>query len=73
MYGIDKYKAKKKKWRIPENALLMSAAVGGAFGAYLAMTLFRHKTKHVRFEVFVPMCALLWAGLCIWLLFIVKI
>lgn len=56
LYGIDKYRAIKNKWRIPESTLLGVAAVGGAVGAWAAMQLFRHKTKHWYFNVLVPIC-----------------
>lgn len=55
LYGLDKWKARHKKWRIPESVLLLSAALFGALGAYAAMHLFRHKTKHTRFVVGVPL------------------
>ncbi|MBO4286071.1 MAG: DUF1294 domain-containing protein [Bacilli bacterium] len=45
LYFADKKKAEKKKWRIPEKVLLLSSFLGGAFGGYPAMLLFRHKTK----------------------------
>ena len=45
MYYSDKKKAEKKKWRIPEKVLLLSSFLGGAFGGYPAMLIFRHKTK----------------------------
>ena len=54
MYGADKYFAKKDMWRISEKALLGIAAIGGAFGAFLGMETFRHKTKHAKFNVLVP-------------------
>ena len=44
MYGADKRKAKKGKWRTPEKVLLLSSFLGGAYGGFLAMQLFRHKT-----------------------------
>lgn len=68
MYGTDKYKAKKQAWRIPENALLMSAVCGGAYGAYLGMRVFHHKTKHVYFRVTNLACVILWTVLLVWLL-----
>ncbi|MBO4682453.1 MAG: DUF1294 domain-containing protein [Bacilli bacterium] len=45
LYYADKKKAEKKKWRIPEKVLLLSSFLGGAFGGYPAMLIFRHKTK----------------------------
>lgn len=45
LYHSDKKKAEKGKWRIPEKVLLGIALLGGAFGSYLAMLIFRHKTK----------------------------
>ncbi|HOP99820.1 MAG TPA: DUF1294 domain-containing protein [Acetivibrio clariflavus] len=54
MMGIDKYKAKKKLWRIPEKVLLLTALFGGAVGVYAGMLFFRHKTKHWYFVIGVP-------------------
>lgn len=73
MFGIDKYKAKKRKWRIPEMSLLMSAVLGGGLGGFIGMKLFRHKTKHMKFTVLVPLFLVLWIALTVWLLLIVKI
>lgn len=50
----DKRKAKKKRWRIPEAVLMLTAAIGGSVGMLSAMHLFRHKTKHPKFTVGVP-------------------
>lgn len=55
VYGIDKHKAKRGKWRIPENMLLTLAVVGGSIGALLGMLAFRHKTKHKKFAIGVPL------------------
>lgn len=54
LFGIDKWKAKRHLWRIPESVLLLSAAIGGSIGALLAMFLFRHKTQHKKFTIGVP-------------------
>lgn len=51
---LDKYKAKKNLWRIPEKVLLAVAIVGGSMGALLGMYTARHKTKHVKFTVGIP-------------------
>jgi len=55
-YGVDKAKAKAGAWRIPEKTLLLLAAVGGSFGAFAGMQIFRHKTKHPQFYITVPVC-----------------
>ena len=51
---VDKQKARKKLWRIPESTLLLSAAIGGSVGALAGMYTFRHKTKHLKFTLGVP-------------------
>lgn len=50
----DKTKAKKNLWRIPERILLGLCAVGGSLGGMLGMRLVRHKTKHPRFSIGIP-------------------
>ena len=52
LYGVDKRKAKKAAWRIPEAVLLNLGFFGGAIGAILGMKTFRHKTKHWYFWFF---------------------
>lgn len=54
VYGYDKSCARRGAWRVPEMRLLLLAAVGGSVGALLAMFLFRHKTKHLKFTIGVP-------------------
>ena len=44
--GVDKSRAKRRKWRIPEATLFLVAIIGGSIGSILGMYLFRHKTKH---------------------------
>ncbi len=55
MYGADKRKAKKGKWRISEKALLLCALCMGGPGAFAGMRVFRHKTKHLHFRILVPL------------------
>jgi len=50
----DKHKAKKNLWRIPESTLMLTAAIGGSLGILLGMHLARHKTKHPKFSIGVP-------------------
>ena len=55
LYGADKQKARKKKWRISEKALLGIAVIGGSLGAILGMYVFHHKTKHWYFRYGLPL------------------
>ena len=54
-YGIDKYKAKKSRSRIPELTLLLLAAIGGSVGALLGIKVFHHKTLHNKFRYGMPL------------------
>ena len=51
---IDKQKAKKDRWRIPEKTLMAVAILGGSLGGIAGMKLFRHKTKHPKFSIGLP-------------------
>ena len=51
---VDKRKAQRKLWRIPESTLLLSAAIGGSIGSLAGMYTFRHKTRHLKFTLGVP-------------------
>ena len=59
MMGIDKKRAKKHKWRIPETRLFASALMGGGLGAVTGMYFFRHKTKRWYFVVGMPLIMIL--------------
>lgn len=62
LYGVDKAKSKHKgSHRIPEWVLLWVARLGGGVGCWLGMMLSRHKTKHTRFMILVPLWTFLWA------------
>ena len=50
----DKKKAKRNMWRIPEKVLLGTAVLGGSLGVLAGMYTFRHKTKHLKFTIGVP-------------------
>lgn len=67
-YGIDKRKAQRDKWRIPESTLLLLTFFGGALGALLGMRVFHHKTKHWKFRILVPLFLVLQAALAVWLI-----
>lgn len=56
---IDKKKAIKNQWRIPERVLLIFAVCGGSFGTWIAMYAIRHKTRHITFTVGVPLMLLI--------------
>lgn len=55
----DKYRARKKLWRISEATLMLSAVLGGSVGCLLGMYLVRHKTKHLKFTVGIPVILVL--------------
>ena len=52
--GIDKWKAKRGSWRIPENTLFMFTVLGGGIGTIVGMYIFRHKTRKKYFTVGMP-------------------
>ena len=68
LYGIDKYKAKKGKWRISEATLLTMAAIGGSIGAWAGMRLWHHKTMHKNFKYGIPVIIILQVALAVYLL-----
>ncbi len=59
LYGVDKRRAIRREWRIPERTLLLSTWLLGGVGAWLGMRVFRHKTKHRVFQVSAPLAAVL--------------
>ena len=52
--GVDKYKARKRAWRIPESTLFVLALIGGSLGSIAGMHLFHHKTRHWYFLYGMP-------------------
>ena len=67
VYGIDKYKARHAKWRIPEATLLLLAVVGGSIGAWCGMKAWHHKTMHRKFKYGVPAIIILQVALAVWI------
>lgn len=67
MYGIDKYKTKKAKWRIPEATLLLLAVLGGSIGAWMGMKVWHHKTMHKKFKYAIPAILLIQIALMAYL------
>ena len=66
--GIDKLKAKKEWWRIPEGTLMMICLLGGGIGTITGMYKFRHKTKKLKFTVGMPTILISEIALVIYLL-----
>jgi uncharacterized membrane protein YsdA (DUF1294 family) len=58
LFGIDKYKAKRSKWRVSEATLVGFAVVGGSVGAWLGMEVWHHKTQHNKFRFGIPLILL---------------
>ena len=67
VYGIDKYKAKKAKWRISEATLLLLAVLGGSIGAWMGMKIWHHKTMHKKFKYGIPAILLIQIALMAYL------
>lgn len=67
LYGIDKHRAKKGRWRIPEKTLLLLPLLGGSVGGLLGMAVFHHKTRHWYFRLGLPLMLLLQAALAVYL------
>ena len=67
LYGIDKYKAKKGRWRISEATLLTMAAIGGSIGAWAGMRLWHHKTMHKKFKYGIPLIIIMQIALVAYL------
>ena len=67
VYGIDKYKAKKAKWRISEATLLLLGVLGGSIGAWMGMKVWHHKTMHKKFKYGIPAILLIQIALMAYL------
>ena len=68
MYGLDKYYAMADKWRISEKNLLLVAYLGGSVGAFAGMKIFRHKTKHAKFTIGVPLAIVLHIAIAVYVM-----
>ncbi len=68
VFGIDKYKAKRGLWRIPEASLLTMAVIGGSIGAWLGTKVWHHKTLHKKFKYGIPLIIALQTALAVYLL-----
>ena len=67
LYGIDKYKAKKGRWRISEATLLLMAVIGGSIGAWGGMRIWHHKTMHKKFKYGIPVIIIFQVALAAYL------
>ena len=67
LMGVDKGRARRGKWRVPEKTLFLPVALGGGLGGVLGMRVFRHKTRHLAFRLGFPLLLVLWLGLLGWL------
>ena len=67
LYGIDKYKAKKGRWRISEATLLLMAVIGGSIGAWVGMRIWHHKTMHKKFKYGIPIIIILQVTIAVYL------
>lgn len=65
---IDKQKARRRQWRIPEATLMSVALLGGSIGSLMGMYIFRHKTKHPKFALGIPVILALQTVLALLLL-----
>ena len=66
-YGIDKLKAKKGKWRIPESTLLLLAIIGGSIGAWLGIKVWHHKTLHKKFKCGIPLIVIVQIAIAVYI------
>lgn len=69
----DKMKARGDGWRVSEKNLLLIAIVGGSVGIYLGLKVFRHKTRHYKFSVGVPIIFFIQAGIVVCLFYQVRV
>ncbi len=67
VYGIDKLRARRHKYRIPESTLLLLAVFGGSVGALLGIYGFRHKTRHKKFTIGVPAILFAQVAVALWM------
>ena len=67
VYGADKRRARKGKWRVPEKTLFLLPLLGGSVGALLGMRVFHHKTKHWYFVWGIPAILLAQIALAVWI------
>lgn len=67
LMAMDKSRARKHQWRIPEKTLFLSAILGGSIGAIAGMYTFHHKTRHWYFVIGMPAILILQVVLAVWI------
>lgn len=67
LMAMDKSRARKHQWRIPEKTLFLSAILGGSIGAIAGMYTFHHKTKHWYFVIGMPAILIVQIALIVWI------
>ncbi|TSB48602.1 DUF1294 domain-containing protein [Alkalicoccobacillus porphyridii] len=68
----DKQLAIKQQRRVPERKLINIAIIGGSVGSFIAMRMFRHKTRHTTFSVGLPLLVMLHLGILLFILFYIQ-
>ena len=68
LFGIDKWKAGRSRWRISEATLIRLSLLGGSAGAWLGMKIWHHKTLHNKFRFGIPLIFMVQAGLVVWII-----
>ena len=63
LYGLDKWRAMTRQWRVREKKLIILALIGGSIGAMIGMTVFHHKTRKMKFRILVPIAIIIWLTL----------
>ena len=72
VYGADKRRARRGKWRVPEKTLFLLPLLGGSIGALLGMRVFHHKTKHWYFVWGIPAILLAQIALAVWIIYQIR-
>ncbi|MFZ5643847.1 MAG: DUF1294 domain-containing protein [Bacillota bacterium] len=67
LMGLDKSRARAGNWRVPEKRFIIIAIMGGSAGVILGLRLFRHKTRHLKFTIIIPMILVLQVFIFLWL------
>ena len=69
LMGIDKWKARNKQWRVAEKTFFAVSLLGGSLGTWIGMYVFRHKTKHQRFVILMPLICIVHVFLAVYVFY----